>query len=100
MKLLTKKIIKKLPTLYSQENNSDPQVVVKFFDPTGSFTWYAIEYDGDDSFFGFVTSHLCPEGELGYFSLSELQTAKVGFGLGIERDMYWEARKLSECKGS
>ena len=54
--------------LYSQENQKDPPVVCKFFDPVGSWTWYAIEgsqlaQDGyfdtdkpkvDFLFFGFV----------------------------------------------
>jgi hypothetical protein len=29
--------------LYSQENEVDPMVVCKFFDPVGSWTWYAYE---------------------------------------------------------
>ena len=54
MKLLTKEIKKKLPKLYSQEKVEDPIVQVKFFDPVGSFTWYAYEFDGEDLFFGKV----------------------------------------------
>ena len=98
MKLLTKEIIKKLPKLYSQENEKDPIVQVKFFDPTGSFTWYATEFDGEDLFFGKVVSSLCPEGELGYFSLSELKSIRGRMGLGIERDLYFTPKLLSECK--
>ena len=33
----------KMPALYSQENEQDPLVVCKFFDPVGSWTWYATE---------------------------------------------------------
>ena len=99
MKLLTKEITKKLPKLYSQEDIKDPVVQVKFFDPCGSFTWYATEFDGEDTFFGKVVSHMCPEGELGYFSLSELKSIKTKpFGLGIERDLYFNPKLLSECK--
>ena len=97
MKLMTKEIEISLPKLYSQENVEDPIAHVKFFDPCGSFTWYATEFDGKDTFFGKVFSHLCPEGELGYFSLSELQSVKESFGLGIERDLYWNKRPLSQC---
>lgn len=43
MQLLSNEILRKLPALYSQENQKDPLVVVKFFDPTGSWTWYAWE---------------------------------------------------------
>jgi len=97
MMLLTKAIKNKLPKLYSQENIKDPIVQVKFFDPTGSFTWYAIEFDGEDSFFGKVFSEMCPEGELGYFSLSELQSVRCRFGLGIERDLHFSPKPLSQC---
>ena len=94
MKLLTRAIRKALPALYSQEaKGGDAMVVVKFFDPTGSWTWYATEFDGEDLFFGFVEGF---ERELGYFSLVELETTKVRFGLGIERDLWWTPKPLRE----
>ena len=34
--------------------------------------------------------------EAGYFSLSELKSIKGPFGLGIERDMHWQPRPLTE----
>lgn len=96
MKLLTKEIRAKLPPLYSQEKIKDPIAQLKLFHPASSWTWFATEFDGDDTFFGLVVGH---ETELGYFSLSELASLKVR-GLGIERDMYWAPRPLSQCKGS
>ena len=98
MKLLTKEILKKLPPLYSQENNPDPTVWVKFFDPTGSWTWYATEgsqEDDDFIFFGLVDGF---EEELGNFSLKELESVKGKFGLGIERDMYFIPKPLSQVR--
>jgi hypothetical protein len=98
MKLLTKEILSKLPPLYSQENNPDPTVWVKFFDPTGSWTWYATEgsQEGDDFiFFGLVDGF---EEELGNFSLNELSSVRGKFGLGIERDMYFTPKPLSQVK--
>lgn len=89
MKLLTKEIEKKLPKLYSQENVDNPKIIVKFFHPMSSFTWYVTEgeeiEDGDWRFFGLVDGH---ERELGYFHLSQLEEVKV-MGLGIERDKYF-----------
>ena len=41
--LLPETLKEKLPTLYSQEKEADPLVVCKFFDPVGSWTWYATE---------------------------------------------------------
>src|SRR3990170_947200 len=95
MKLLTKELRGKLPPLYSTENDPDPLVVCKFFSPTSNWTWYATEFDGKDTFFGWVVGF---EKELGYFSLTELENVKGPFGLGIERDMYFEPRRLSEVK--
>jgi len=104
MKLLTKAIINKIPALGSQENNLDPTVFVKFFDPTGSFTWFATEFDGEDTFFGKVFSTLCPDGELGYFGLNELKTCKQGQrglkALPIERDLWFKSQPLSKCQPS
>lgn len=93
MKLLTKAIEAKLlkTPLYSTEKQDVAPVLVKFFNPTGSWTWYVLEGektdDGDWMFFGLVDGH---EKELGYFRLSELAGVKVRFGLGIERDMWFE----------
>ena len=62
----------------------------KFFNPCGPGTWYAVEgsedADGDWTFFGLVD---LLEREWGYFTLSELESLDVGFGLGIERDIHW-----------
>ena len=89
MKLLTKEIEKKLPKLYSQENVENPKIIVKFFHPMSSWTWYVTEgekqEDGDWRFFGLIDGD---EKELGYFHLSQLEEVKV-MGLGVERDMYF-----------
>jgi len=94
MKLLTKEIRKKLPLLYAQEiKGGDAIAYVKFFTPDSSWTWYATEFDGKDTFFGLVDGH---EKELGYFMLSELQSARGPLGLPIERDLYWKPQMLKE----
>jgi Protein of unknown function (DUF2958) len=92
MKLLTKAIeaqLAKAP-LHSTEKLSVKPIIVKFFNPTGSWTWYVVEgekqEDGDYLFFGLVDGH---EKEWGYFTLSELQNFKGRMGLGIERDMWF-----------
>lgn len=57
---------------------------VKYFTPDSSWTWYATEFDGEDTFFGLVKGF---EKEFGYFSLSELESAKGPMRLSIERDL-------------
>ena len=92
MKLLTAEIKKQLPALYSQENKgTEATAIVKFFSPVGSWTWYATEFDGEDTFFGLVDGF---EKELGYFSLSELEGVTLQFGLKIERDTGWTPTPL------
>ena len=65
--------------------------VVKLFNPMGAATWLATELDSDgDTLFGLADLGLgCPE--LGSFSLRELASLRLPFGLGIERDLLFEA---------
>ena len=94
MKLLTKALLRRLPPLYSREEKGlKATAYVKFFTPDAHWTWYAVEYDGDDTFFGFVTGG-CPE--LGYFSLSELQQIRGCLGLPVERDKFFTPTPLQE----
>lgn len=97
MKLLTKEIARKLPALYSQDGKGEEAIAqVKFFDPCGSWTWYATEFDPKSRiFFGIVSGF---EREFGNFSLDELESLRRPNGLGIERDLHWTPRPLSECK--
>ena len=99
MKILTKEILKQLPPLYSQENVADPMVICKFFVPWGYWSWYVIEGavqpDGDYLFFGLVRGDFV---ELGYFSLNTLLAIKGPFGLGLERDMFFDPKPLSEVR--
>ncbi len=95
MMLVPKYLAKKLPDLYAKENDRDPLVICKFFLPMTKWTWYAIEFDGKDRFFGYVVGDY---NELGYFSLSELSWAEGPFGLKVERDLYFEPTPLSVIK--
>ncbi len=67
----------------------DPVPVVKFFNPMGAATWLATELDADgDTLFGLADLGFgCPE--LGSFSLSEIASVRLPFGLRIERDLHF-----------
>jgi len=96
MKLLTKELEKKLPPLGTTQNTDDPIAQVKFFTPTSSWTWYAIEYGPvEEVFWGLVIGL---EREFEYFALSDLENAKGPYGVAIERDKYFEPKPVSECK--
>jgi len=92
MNLMPNYVTKRLPVFYATEQENDPMVIVKFFAPWLNWTWYAVEFDGTDRFYGYVVGF---EAELGYFSLSELRGLKGPFGLGVERDLYFQAQPLS-----
>ena len=94
MKLLTTQLLKSFEKIGRQENTTDPMVVAKFFDPTGSWTWFATEYDPSTKmFFGLVHGI---EKEWGPFGLEELENLTLPLGLGIERDIYFDACRASE----
>ena len=96
MKNLYREYLKKhLPPLYSQERNPDPLVHAKFFTPWSYWTWYAIEFDGEDVLFGWVEGQ---DKELGYFSLSELEQVRGPCGLEIEQDLYFRPVPLSQIR--
>jgi len=102
MKLMTTEIEQTLPKLYSQEEVADPICQLKYFTPDSSFSWFIVEgekqEDGDWLFFGKVVSHLCPDGELGYVLLSQLQEIRGSLGLPVERDLYFSPKELSQCE--
>jgi len=93
--LLTEELLDRLPPLYSQERVEDPLVVCKFFTPDAQWTWYAIEFDGKNIFFGYVVGDYP---ELGYFLLSELQAVRGHLGLPVEQDLSFQPVPLSEVK--
>ncbi len=97
MELLTKEIRSRLPPLYSAETEPDPLLRAKFFTPDSNWTWYVIEFDGQDLFFGLVVGF---EAELGYFRLSELQEVRGPLGLPIERDLFFTPIPLSHVRKS
>jgi len=101
--LMTQRERALLPPLYTQEKVDDPIVYVKFFHPYGAGTWLATEFDGHDRFFGAVD--LGHGWELGYFSLSELESIEATiFGRkhpdiqAIERDAHFRPMPLSKAK--
>ncbi|MEP9360065.1 DUF2958 domain-containing protein [Sphingomonas sp. KR3-1] len=64
----------------------DPVPVLKLFNPLSAATWLATEIDVDgDTLFGLADLGFgCPE--LGSFSIAELASVRLRYGLLIERD--------------
>jgi hypothetical protein len=101
MMLLTKANRRALPKLRATEKVAAEKKIaqVKFFNPCGRGTWYAVEFDGVDTFFGYVVSPLGDDcNEWGYFSLAELSQIRLRFGLGIERDRHFAPGVVPELQ--
>lgn len=88
MKLITNAIQKKLDA--GEYYGETP--ICKFFNPCGAGTWIVFGQDKENPDLLFCVVDLGMDCvEAGSVSLSELQNTKVGFGLGIERDILFEA---------
>lgn len=71
-----------------RQPGADHVPVVKFFNPLGIGTWLATELDADgDTLYGLAD---LGESECGSFSLDEMASLRLPFGLGIERDILFE----------
>jgi hypothetical protein len=80
-------------TVKGTSHEIDFSPVAKLFNPCGAATWLLTEIDPDDKT---VAWGLCDLGmgfpEFGTVSLTELAEYRGRFGLGIERDLHFEAR--------
>ena len=94
-KILTAANRKALPALGATDGKPKDQqkIGVKFFTPDSNWTWYATEFDGDDTFFGLVDGFVK---ELGYFSLNEISTTRGPLGMKIERDQWFDGKTLAD----
>ncbi|HZP10509.1 DUF2958 domain-containing protein [Methyloceanibacter sp.] len=84
MILLTDDLLERL-LANGRDRGADHVPVVKFFNPLGQGVWLATELDADgDTLFGLADLGYP---ELGSFSLDELTSITLPFGMGIERDI-------------
>ena len=91
MELLTKTIREQLIE-NGRKPDQDHIPIAKLFDPCSSATWLISELDQDgDTLFG-----LCDLGlgtpELGSVSLKKLISTRNRYGIGIERDVWFEPK--------
>ena len=94
MKLITVELETRAQQVGRQENNPDPLVIAKFFNPVGAGTWYITEYYPDENIcFGYVKGLAVDE--WGYVSVDELESIKLPYGMRIERDLYFDEAPIS-----
>jgi hypothetical protein len=85
-----------LPKPYATDGQGDDAIAqMKFFTPDSSWTWYVLEFDGDDICFGLVQGF---EEELGSFSLDELEQACGPLRLKVERDLHFTPCALRDVR--
>ena len=99
MKLMTKTLEAKIPEMGQFENDENPTIIAHYFNPIGQGDWYVIEGEKDETnnwmFYGLVDLHFR---EYGYFSLKELENIKLPYGMGIERELYWNPITIKELE--
>ena len=92
MKLLTKDQREHL-LRNGARRGEDHVPVVRLFNPTGAGTWLLSELDPDEPEIGFGLADLgMVFPELGEISLRELSEFRGLMGLGIERDLHFNAK--------
>ncbi len=75
------------------KRGADHFPLVKLFNPCGAGTWLVTELDPEDESIAFGLADLgFGTPEIGSFSLTELESFQGPFGLGIERDLYFEGK--------
>ena len=87
MSLIILRLARKLPKLEVTAEKDSDEILVWIHYFKGRWHWYVIEFDQNDTFFGYVVG---VEEELGYFSLSEL------YEIGVRRDLNWRCCLLSK----
>ena len=90
MELLTPDLRERL-LANGRNRDGDRVPVCRFFNPAGAGTWLIVDADPEDPdiVFGLMDLGLGTP-ELGTVRVSELQSFEGPFGLGIERDLWFE----------
>ncbi|MFT6443217.1 MAG: hypothetical protein ACJASQ_003037 [Crocinitomicaceae bacterium] len=97
MKLITQTLLNRFNEIGEQYESENPIVIAKFFNPCGAGTWYATEYDSETGIcYGYVKGLY--EDEWGTFSITELESVVLPFGMKMERDIHFDEILFSELK--
>ena len=97
MKLFTKAILNKIPTLEQSKSLSidDQKVWLKLFNACGGQTWYITSLDVDSNLaYGFVNLGDNQMAELGYIDLNELMKIPRSMRFMLERDRFFDPMPL------
>lgn len=97
MKLITQELKKRFSKIGDQQETDNPIVIAKFFNPTGGQSWYVTEYNPETKICkGYVTG--MGYDEWGHFSMEELESVTLPYGLKIERDMFFKETSFKDLQ--
>ncbi len=91
--------LKTVPALYQTEEMplKDKTIYFHFF--IGNCDWYVSEFDGEDTFWGFVIlNNDFQMAEWGYFSFGELANIRIKGIFEIENDTSWQIRQAHQIE--
>lgn len=99
----SKERLDKIPRLYETEKipTEKKSIYLHFF--IGACDWFVAEYDGDDTFWGFVILNGdLQNAEWGYFSYAELREIRVKgvFEVDCELEGIWRVKMFREVEKS
>jgi len=94
MKLLPAALRKQLPPIYANEGVDDPLTFAHFYLSYSDREWYAMEFDGEDTFRGLIWGD--DRIELAQFDLSDIRRSRDILGLPAERDLDFVPAPLSK----
>jgi len=94
----TQKRLSKIPRLYETEDIELRYKLIHLHFFIGNCDWYIAEYDGEDTFWGYVILNGDTEmSEWGYISFSELKAIKIGYvEIDCELEKLWQIKPASQ----
>jgi predicted RNA-binding Zn-ribbon protein involved in translation (DUF1610 family) len=88
-----------IPQLYKTEDIPLKQKLIHLHFFIGGSDWYVMEFDGKDTFWGFVILNGDYEmAEFGYINFDELKSIRVNGWQEIDYDMHWQIRTANQVK--
>ena len=96
-----KERLDKIPRLYETEEISLKEKMIHLHFFIGDTDFFICEYDGEDTFWGFVVLNGDLEmAEWGYINFSELKSIRIGRGFEVDCDLerFWIVQPAKEVK--
>lgn len=94
-----KERLDKIPRFYETEHLSLKEKIIHLHFFIGDTDFFICEYDGEDTFWGFVVLNADLEmAEWGYINFTELKSIKIGRGIEIdcELERFWRIRPAKD----